>query len=66
MTGLLGGEVQRPGEGVENLVGGAHVPSLLHALVVVGTHSGQQGQFLTPQPGHPPARAWLQADVLRS
>ncbi|WIX92120.1 hypothetical protein [Amycolatopsis sp. DG1A-15b] len=65
MPGLLGGEVQRPGDGVEDLVGGPHVAALLHALVVGRAHPGQQGQLLAAQSGDAPPRARLQTDVLR-
>ena len=65
VPGLLGGEVEGAGEGVEDLLGGPDVAALLHALVVVRAHPGQQGQFLTPQPGDAPPRAGFQADVLR-
>ena len=60
-----GRELEGARDRVEDLLGGPHVASLLHALVVVGAHPGKQGEFLAPQPGHAPPRARFQAEVLR-
>ena len=66
MPGLLGSELKGARESIENLVRRPHVASLLHALVIVRAHPGQQGQFLAPQPGHAPSRTRFQAEVFRS
>lgn len=49
-----------------DLIGGPYVAPLLHALVVVRAHPGQQGQFLPPQPGDASPGAGFQADILRA
>jgi hypothetical protein len=64
VPGLFGGKLQGAGEGVEDLVGGADVTALLHALVVVRADPGQQSQFFAPKPGDTPPRPGFQADLL--
>lgn len=46
-------EVERGGQGVEDLCGGAAAAALLQAGVVVHADPGQPGELLPAQPGHP-------------
>ncbi len=66
MPAFLVVEAEGAGERVQDVVGRAYLPALLHPLVVVGAQPGQQGQFLTPQAGHLAPAARLQADVARA
>ena len=45
-------EVQRVGEGFEDLVGGAGGVAALQAFVVLDAHPGQRGDLFAAQPGY--------------
>lgn len=50
-------ELQRAGEGVEDLVGHTGDVAFLQPRVVVGGHPGEQGHFLAAESGHAAAAA---------
>ncbi|BBH67953.1 hypothetical protein ACTI_46380 [Actinoplanes sp. OR16] len=59
-------EAERTGDRLQDVVGRAYFPALLHALVVVGAQPGQQSDLLTPEPGDLAPAARFQADVVRA
>lgn len=56
-------QLQRPGQGVQDLLGGLAAASLLQPQVVVDADAGQQGDLLASQARHPPLAVLRQADV---
>ena len=46
---LLAVEAERAGEPIQDVVGRAHLPALLHPLVVVGAQPGKQRQLVAAQ-----------------
>ncbi|MNI63406.1 hypothetical protein D3C73_1187720 [compost metagenome] len=58
-------QAKRPGHRVEDRFGRVDVAALFKARVVVGTHSGEPGNFLAAESGHPAGTAgFLRPGVL--
>ena len=58
-------ELQRAGDGVEDLGGGAVDGAAFELGVVLDAEPGERGDLAASQPGHPPVAAGGQADLVR-
>ncbi|GAA3539552.1 hypothetical protein GCM10022235_03780 [Kribbella ginsengisoli] len=59
----VGGELQDPSEGVQDLVRGVQIATLFQAHVVVAADTGQEGQFFAAEALDSASSAWGQAHV---
>ena len=58
-------ELQRSGDGVEDLLGGAVDGAAFDLGVVLDAEPGERGDLAASQPGHAPVVAGRQADLVR-